>query len=50
MVSGESTKSTKDIMKGSGIGYVPTEASSPAGNAEHVKRERNGAWKMDVCL
>ena len=31
VVSGDSSKKTKDIMKGLGIGYVPAEASSPKG-------------------
>ena len=47
VVSGDSTKSTKDIMKGYGIGYVPAEASSPAANADRVRRERKmelGKW------
>ena len=47
VVSDDSTKSTKDIMKGFGLGYVPTEASSPAANADHVRRERKmalGKW------
>ena len=43
VASGNSTKSTKDIMKGFGIGYIPTEASSPAGNTDPVKRERKMA-------
>lgn len=45
MVSDDVTKSTKDIMKG--IGYVPAEASSPAANADRVRRERKlalGKW------
>ena len=47
VVSYDSTKSTKDIMKGFGIGYVPAEASSPAANADRVRRERKmalGKW------
>ena len=47
MVSNDSTKSTKDIMKGLGIGYVPAEASSPAANADCVRKERKmalGKW------
>lgn len=43
MVSDDGTKSTKDIMKGFGIGYVPAEASSPAANADRVRRERKMA-------
>lgn len=43
VVSDDSTKSTKDIMKGLGIGYVPAEASSPAANADRVRRERKMA-------
>ena len=44
VVSDDSTKSTKDIMKGFGIGYVPAEASSPAANADLERRERKMAW------
>ena len=47
MVSDDSTRSTKDIMKGLGIGYVPAEASSPAANADRVRKERKmalGKW------
>ena len=48
VVSDDSTKSTKDIMKGFGLGYVPAEASSPAANADRVRWERKmafGKWK-----
>ena len=47
VVSGDSSKKTKDIMKGLGIGYVPAEASSPAANADRVRKERKialGKW------
>ena len=44
VVSDDSTKSTKDIMKGFGIGYVRAEASSPAANADLERRERKMAW------
>jgi hypothetical protein len=43
VVSNDSTKTTKDIMKGLGIGYVPAEASAPAANADHVRKERKMA-------
>lgn len=47
MVSDDSTKSTKDIMREFGLGYVPAEASSPAANADCVRQERKmalGKW------
>ena len=47
VVSGDSSKKTKDIMKGLGIGYIPAEASSPAANADRVRKERKialGKW------
>ena len=40
VVSDDSTKTTKDIMKGLGMGYVPGEASAPAANADRVRKER----------
>ena len=43
VVSNDSTKTTKDIMKGLGIGYVPAKASAPAANADHVRKERKMA-------
>ena len=43
VVSNDSTKTTKDIMKGLGIGYVPAEASAPAANADRVRKERKMA-------
>lgn len=49
-VSDDSTKSTKDIMKGFGIGYVPVEASSPAANADRARRERKMALKKWMSI
>ncbi|PFX32199.1 ATP-dependent DNA helicase RecQ [Stylophora pistillata] len=47
LISDDSSKKTKDIMKGLGLGYVPAEASSPAANADRVRKERKlalGKW------
>jgi len=50
VVSDDSTKSTKYIMKGLGIGCVPAEASSPAANADRVRRERKMALGKRVSV
>ena len=50
VVSDDSTKSTKDITKGLGIGYVPPKASSPTANTDRVRRERKMALSKWVSV
>jgi len=50
VVSDDSTKSTKDITKGLGIGYVPPKPSSPTANTDRVRRERKMARSKWVSV